>query len=286
MAKPLTQLIKTLTDSTDEATKAGQATADGFTDDALAEISNQVDLPMDEASRMARAEQQGFDVDTDWYHGTGDMTGLSEKGFDPKFLGSGADQWGTGYYLASKPSTASGYAEGDNAGIIPAKVKITNPLHIDSTQARSIDDALELDYDQVRMMLDDNQAIKRSINDEDMNPLGDHFDSFWETGPEDWMLDELASRYTNPNHLSNDLFDGDEQGFLNALTKATGHDGVIVNFPESGEKFAIPFRPENIRSKFARFNPDKKGSSNLLAGVGGGALLVGITPEEAKAAPL
>ncbi|MCP3675726.1 MAG: hypothetical protein GY829_14835, partial [Gammaproteobacteria bacterium] len=43
MAKPLTQLIKTLTDSTDEATKAGQATADGFTDDALAEISNQVD---------------------------------------------------------------------------------------------------------------------------------------------------------------------------------------------------------------------------------------------------
>ncbi len=43
MAKPLTQLIKTLTDSADEATKAGQATADGFTDDALAEISNQVD---------------------------------------------------------------------------------------------------------------------------------------------------------------------------------------------------------------------------------------------------
>ncbi|MCP4267630.1 MAG: hypothetical protein GY777_19045, partial [Candidatus Brocadiaceae bacterium] len=413
MAKPLTQLIKTLTDSTDEATKAGQATADGFTDDALAEISNQVDLPMDEsiklskspfdlggsindrlsvdgshidvveskwsptkfsivefftdeaargegkggrllneavskygselsgafsskestvaaynrgfrptveeyknlsleeiqkkvkedgsvtmsyqgskslpmdeASRMARAEQQGFDVDTDWYHGTGDMTGLSEKGFDPKFLGSGADQWGTGYYLTNKPSTASGYAEGDNAGIIPAKVKITNPLHIDSTQARSIDDVLELDYDQVRMMLDDNQALKRSIDDEDMNPLGDHFDSFWETGPEDWMLDDLASRYTNPNHLSNDLFDGDEQGFLNALTKATGHDGVIVNFPESGEKFAIPFRPENIRSKFARFNPDKKGSSNLLAGVGGGALLIGITPEEAKAAPL
>ena len=56
MAKPLTQLIKTLTDSTDEATKAGQATADGFTDDALAEISNQVDLPMDEFSRMKRGQ--------------------------------------------------------------------------------------------------------------------------------------------------------------------------------------------------------------------------------------
>jgi GNAT superfamily N-acetyltransferase len=63
------------------------------------------DLPMDEASRMARAQEMGFDVDTPLYHGT---PGADIQAFRASRSGAA----GPGVYTSQMPSTASGYAEG------------------------------------------------------------------------------------------------------------------------------------------------------------------------------
>lgn len=62
-------------------------------------------LPMDEASRMARAREAGLDVDTPLYHGT---PGADIQAFRPSRSGAA----GPGVYTSQMPSTASGYAEG------------------------------------------------------------------------------------------------------------------------------------------------------------------------------
>ena len=266
MAKPLTQLIKTLTDSTDEATKAGQATADGFTDDALAEISNQVDLPMDEASRMARAEQQGFDVDKTYYHGTD----ADIKEIDPKKFGGAtrAESARQGFWTASKPSTAESYA---------------NHAARDAKVGNMIEDSYywadKGDWDKH----DELQRAAEELERESAAGKGQNIMPLYAKGKIK-KIDMKGADFM------------DEQEYINKEiknAKASGFDGVefgrlVDDVGLTGQEadHLVIFKPENIRSKFARFNPDKKGSSNLLAGVGGGALLVGITPEEAKAAPL
>ncbi len=60
------------------------------------------DLPMDEASRMGRAREQGFDVDTPLYHGT-------SSDFD-EFRISEDGHFGPGVYLTRNPQVASQYA--------------------------------------------------------------------------------------------------------------------------------------------------------------------------------
>jgi hypothetical protein len=62
-------------------------------------------LPMDQASRMARAKEMGFDTDTPLYHGTRNSDGVFDS-FKPSQYGS----LGEGVYLTSDASTASGYA--------------------------------------------------------------------------------------------------------------------------------------------------------------------------------
>jgi len=57
-------------------------------------------LPMDEASRMQRAREQGFDVDTPLYHGTN----KSFDEFDPSKAVDGT--YGRGVYLATDPAWA------------------------------------------------------------------------------------------------------------------------------------------------------------------------------------
>jgi hypothetical protein len=76
-----------------------------FDDDAaklLARDDTRFDLPTDEASRMARAREMGFDVDTPWYHGTT---------HDIQEFGGGAHNveghFGAGHYFTDSPLDAS-----------------------------------------------------------------------------------------------------------------------------------------------------------------------------------
>lgn len=99
-------------------------------DATLAEIGKRFDaikgnpasgLPMDEASRMARAREMGFDVDGPMYHGT-----VSENiwEFSDNAIGSAHDtgHYGRGHYFADTPGEASYY--GPNVGEYVTNAKL------------------------------------------------------------------------------------------------------------------------------------------------------------------
>jgi hypothetical protein len=86
------------------------------------------ELPMDEASRLKRAEEMGFDKDV--YHGTSVPEEITE--FKPGRTG----EFGPGIYTTSHADEAAGYAnitgkvEGAAPRIMPLKIKLENPLRI------------------------------------------------------------------------------------------------------------------------------------------------------------
>lgn len=233
----------------------------------LAKILSQVEKANE--ARKARALEQGFDVYEKVYHGTGSAENLTA--FDPKLTGQGADQFGSGFYLTSQPEEASGYAmdnyrgqgsfEADSQAVLPL-VSRGDLIDVDGSEVRHTGDVLNLDYEQTREMLDEASSLKRGVDDEDMNPLGDYYDSFWDGGPEDWMLDDLAQNMAgrNPDELA-DIFDNQEE-YLKALSKVTGKDGIRVHFDDRFHE--IHWKPENIRSVNAAFNPENINKSDLM----------------------
>jgi len=87
------------------------------------------DMPMDTASRMARAEGMRFDTGAPLYHGTA----ADFQAFDNRKTGTNdAGLWGRGHYLAASPETATSYAlrEGDGAMIVPAQAVIQNTMPV------------------------------------------------------------------------------------------------------------------------------------------------------------
>jgi len=64
------------------------------------------DLPMDDASRMARAREQGFDTDTVYYHGT-DKGDINEVTMDPPVR---TNDGSYGFWVSDNPGTANTYA--------------------------------------------------------------------------------------------------------------------------------------------------------------------------------
>jgi hypothetical protein len=89
--------------------------AGGMVDNALGSAGGKLargasDLPMDLASRMARAKEMGFDTDMTWYHGT-------RAGEFPEFSPSQSGTLGPGSYLTNSASDAGDFARfasGDN----------------------------------------------------------------------------------------------------------------------------------------------------------------------------
>jgi len=81
------------------------------------------ELPMDFDSRMIRAEDQGFDIDTRYFHGTDQDI----RAFDPLLIGKGKGKTPAalpqGFYFSRKPEVASEYATGEGANVIPVLLK-------------------------------------------------------------------------------------------------------------------------------------------------------------------
>lgn len=90
-------------------------------------------LPMDESSRMARAQEMGFDTSQKWYHGTaGDHTS-----FSPSYSGSVSSGDGRGIWFTTNPRYAGEYAEnaagirGEDPRIIEAYLAPKKPLTVE-----------------------------------------------------------------------------------------------------------------------------------------------------------
>jgi hypothetical protein len=76
-----------------------------------------VDMPMDTPSRMARADEMGFDTGTPLYHGTdADFQAFSTE--NQRFALAGP-----GVYSSSAPSIASDYANREGGRVIPKIVR-------------------------------------------------------------------------------------------------------------------------------------------------------------------
>jgi hypothetical protein len=96
-----------------------------------------VDMPMDAASRAARAEGMGFDTGAPLYHGTGADFPAFERGLN-RVDGTSDQVYGDGIYLSEFPSQASSYAprvgrNGGGGSVLPLASRSQNPYEgIDS----------------------------------------------------------------------------------------------------------------------------------------------------------
>ncbi len=225
------------------------------------------DLPMDEASRLQRAKEMGFDTDKTWYHGTG--SNIEE--FDPKFLGLGRDQYGSGFYFTNSKDYADRYARPKDwsdissdpnlipkgtANTIEAYLKLKKPVPSEGKLSKA----------QIRKLIKDSPEL-----DENLWNFGDYSyegkNKVIENAVNAYY--EFQSKPINTlNNLSNDFYRGHEGDFLKKVTKHTGWDHNIDRLEGRGDIVAV-FQPNQIRSTEAAFDPSKADSGNLLASITG-----------------
>jgi len=240
--------------------------ADMVTDEMLsaaddAYLFNNYDLPMDDASRLARAEDADF---VGAYHGTGDAF----KSVDEGRFGTGIDALGQGFYSTTVPERAERYVprepfssfgldedlfkEGGN--IIPVKVKGGNLF---DTNEKAGDSVLK-----IGKTFED---LPSEFSVEYKNYGENSFPGVFIKG-----LDEFKSVFLDPEFSKFDVLAKLIKTFgrnnSSDILKEAGYDGLIS--PEGfGEKTFLTFDPKNVRSEYARFDPRLKDSKNLLAAV-------------------
>jgi GNAT superfamily N-acetyltransferase len=208
-------------------------------------------LPADTASRMKRAEEQGFD--TDVFHGTASAF----EGFDKKRLGAITKARGAknAVWLSDNPQTANTYAahaEGEG----------------------------------VQKLIDQSEAAERAGKWDDAHSLmvdAEKLEAAGGPGGANVIPAKIRGNlmeYDADGATLRDLDDG-QIGDLIQEAMDGGFDGLkISNFSDEADwgqynpttHYAI-FDPKNIRSKHAMFDPAKKDSADLLASVGGASLL-------------
>jgi hypothetical protein len=210
-------------------------------------------LPMDQASRMERAEYLGFNVDQTFTHGSPDeiIDEIKKGNGDPfnKFDG-----------LFASEGDISEYG-GKFQHSLVARQPVADAGDVDLDYDKSIDfikkefpDADEDEIEDLYSII----AEDKNVFDMSSNPLERH--GFDDLGEASWEGQRLRGQMAN------------EQGF----------DAISMS-DEFGESFLVPAgsKARNIK---AAFNPANKDSANLLAG--GAAAAVGIaslSPEEAQA---
>lgn len=109
--------------------KAGRGSE--VTDDMMAAaddmyLYDNYDLPMDEASRMGRAGEMGFDTETGLYHGGNKQL----DAFNPDLAGKNEVSFhGNGIYSSAVPDYASEYARGEGGNVLPIMARRENEFN-------------------------------------------------------------------------------------------------------------------------------------------------------------
>lgn len=263
---------------------------------ALAKTEYNPPLPMDEASRLARAREMGFNVDKPWYHGTA----REFDAFDPSApRANDSGHYGKGIYFAQDPGEAGYY--GPNVG--KYYVRAQNPLTLlddapiggrDLTDlghfrdwAPKLDKIGYLDEQGkeilAAMAQADEIAKGARILPHDIHGGGEAYSASVrlpngreartypprrERSKEETMRELVRQIYSEMNPGKDEIPDlaryimrwhrEGSQG-LTDKAKAAGHDAIRY-----GDELVV-FDPHNIRSADAAFDPAKASSSNLLA---------------------
>ena len=200
-----------------------------------------MDLPMDEASRMARATDMGFDTGTPLYHGDGGGGNVrafhranqpAYFAYDPHDAGDYAS-----YVTNQDPDGGRLFGEGAQTQALVARANNT-AQDADVSGAYESVTGMDRDY----------------LPDDSWAPL--HPDLSEDSGR---VADELQRRGFDSVFFADD---------------STPINGEYI------DSLAILNPPSNIRSRFARFDPRLKHLSNLSAGIGGLGLLSTMMPPE------
>lgn len=221
-------------------------------------------LAMDEASRMARAAEQGFDTSRPMYRG----------------MSRAYDSGKTGNYqmFTSSPLDASEYAGGfEGANVLPAFTRGGKGATIDAGGANwnaipryALPDDIKAQLHpsvgaQVRTDEFIHAARDAGYDSATIQNVFDNISGTIRKSPRpaknrDSELDALFAELDGM-----DLGGGADVPMI--ADQAVNYDPVTVH---------AAFDPANIRSKFAAFDPAKRGSANLLAGLGLGGLGYGM----------
>jgi hypothetical protein len=242
-------------------------------------LYNNYDLPMDEASRMARAEEMGFD--TDAFHATrSDL-----QGFDPAKRGSQNDAGWFGdadYFSPNSDYVRRFTADGTESGQQVLPVRLNEGKSYDWREMEadrsgaglyqndrdlSIAKTQELQskgYDSVSvndpvLKFSDGEGLS---DDQWQRLIKDH--PMYESQGVEWVNDALRSK----------------NGVLLSEMQRSVPSPVWDEVAKKSAKEIAIFDPTNIRSKFARFDPRLKHLKNLSAGMAAMGLLDLLTPEQ------
>jgi len=134
----------------------------------LAKNPKITDLPMDNASRMARAKDQGFDTSTPVYHGTE----LDFDAFDPD-RSIGSQFWST----TDKAAIESGNVGAQGKGVIKEMYqRINNPAGWDEYDKFSIDELIDQGYDGLKLPEPDGQSTMVAFDPSQYRSVNATFD--------------------------------------------------------------------------------------------------------------
>jgi hypothetical protein len=244
-------------------------------------------LPMDEASRMARARELGFEIDA--YHGTkaGSFDSFSQ---DKLGAATGAPSSRQAYFFASKPEVAETYAYSPKSPRAQADYEAKQAKY-EAAEQSSADVQKRLgELFEQRDTLPEAEYVARwnailaddvpraEINRRMYDAIEQR--SKWE-GTKDTFDDgsvmPVKLRMKNPLVKDYGGAEYRDETFNDLLRRAQaeGHDGAVFKNvydawkmyggdAYTGDIYAV-FDPKNIRSKFAAFDPSKSDSANLLA---------------------
>ncbi len=197
-------------------------------------------LPMDQASRMARAKELGFDTDRILYHGTGRNFDAFDVGAD-KVTGGGLNDQGV--FLTPDPKAASRYAEtfgGDNPQVIPTYTRAQKPLSMSPAEFERL------------------QGIAGALRKGE--PIDEVKGIFLEGTLNDLGIPWDATSNVHP-------IDAIKAAGFDAIEKRAGRGGAEPEF--------MVFDPAKIRGVNAAFDPARAGENGLLLSDTGKPSLMG-----------
>ena len=156
-------------------------------------------VPMDEASRMARAGEQGYNIDS--YHGTRDDFTIFEKGDLGHHFGTPEQAWSR---LVDTRVTADWEPHSAEENIMPVKLRLKNPLELPDVGSWQLPEVVA------------RRALETKWGKSHSNELNEIMDEAAELAPTFADLDDWADS-SEASELMDELRD---------MIKKDGYDGI------------------------------------------------------------